>query len=187
MRFEIEDTPLPGVLVLNRKKFVDSRGYLDRLFSHTEFKEFGLDVGVLDINVVCINRSGTLKGLHFQKAPFMETKIVTCLTGAIFDVAVDLRPESPTRGKWFGIELTDRSLKSLVIPEGCAHGVQSLASGVLVHYAHSAPFAPSHEDGIHPMDPTISVQWPKEPTVLSERDASLPQYEVSEQSAHEVS
>lgn len=117
----------------------------------------------------------------------METKIITCLSGAIFDVAVDLRPESPTRGKWFGIELTGSSSKSLVIPEGCAHGVQSLASGVVVHYAHSAPFAPSHEEGIHPMDPTISIQWPQEPTMLSERDANLPRYEVFEKSAYEVS
>lgn len=174
MRFEVKDTPLQGVSVLVRRVFKDQRGSLDRLFGQSDFLSLGLDTGVSDVNVATIEEAGTIKGLHLQKDPFSETKVVTCLAGAVFDVAVDVRAGSPTRGQWFGLVLRSDVAKSLVIPRGFAHGVQALEENCLVHYLHSAPYSPKHEVGFHALDPILGIDWPMKVSRLSLRDSKLP-------------
>lgn len=134
----------------------------------------GAGVSAVHVNLAWIAQRGTIKGMHMQRPPSAEIKIVTCLKGRIFDVAVDLRPESKTFGVWFVTELSPDEPTSVLIPEGCAHGMQCLEDDSLVHYIHSAPYDPKAECGINPLDSEVGVPWPLEPHNISQRDQSLP-------------
>ncbi len=168
------ETPIEGVKVVEGRHHADERGTLARLFASEELAAQGIELEVAHINITSTREPGTVKGMHRQRSPFAETKLVTCLRGRIFDAAVDLRPESETFGSWFGIELSSDQGVSLLIPEGCAHGMQCLEADSLVHYVHSARYQPEAEVGINPLDPQVAVAWPLEPRHLSKRDDSLP-------------
>lgn len=163
-----------GCMLIRRPLIVDERGSLERLFAADELADAGVVAEAVHINLTRTAKCGTVKGFHLQRAPHAETKIITCIVGRIFDVAVDLRPVSKTYGHWFGIELSPEEPQSLLIPEGFAHGMQSLESDSIVHYVHSAAYAPTAEAGVHPLDPDLAVLWPLPPQYISLRDQSLP-------------
>ncbi len=165
--------PDADLVLFSISQFRDDRGSLERLFAADELAAAGVIFEAVHINLPRTTHAGTGKGLHMQRRPHAEPKIVTCIAGRIFDVAVDLRPESPTYGQWFGIALSQDRAESLLIPEGFAHGMQCLEPNSLVHYVHSAAYAPAAEAGVHPLDPDVAFAWPLPPQYLSLRDKSL--------------
>jgi dTDP-4-dehydrorhamnose 3,5-epimerase len=168
------DTPINGPLIVIRRRYEDERGSIDRLFALDEITRIGLNYQAVHINITRTTHVGTIKGLHMQKAPHEEMKLITCITGRIFDVAVDLRRKSPTYGRWFGSELSPDKPESLLIPEGFAHGMQCLEPNSVVHYVHSAAYCPRSELGVNPLDPDVAVDWPLPPRYISQRDKLLP-------------
>jgi dTDP-4-dehydrorhamnose 3,5-epimerase len=169
---KIIPTPLAGAWVLEPEKMQDERGFFARAFCVKEMGEAGLETGVVQANVSFNHRKGTLRGLHFQKSPFEETKIVRCTRGAIFDVMVDLRPDSPTLGEWFGAELTEDNHRLLYIPKRFAHGFQTLRDDAEIMYMVTQFYTPSHASGLPWDDPAFGIAWPLEPTVMSTADRS---------------
>ena len=171
-RFQFIPTRLAGLLVVDRKPILDERGSFCRFFCSEEFKLAGLRKSIAQMNHTCTRRVGTVRGLHFQYPPHAEYKIVTCLKGRILDVAVDIRKASPTFLQWHGEVLSDENRRSLLIPEGFAHGFQTLTDDCEMLYLHSSPFEPSAEGGLHVADPKIGIDWPLAITHISERDRS---------------
>jgi dTDP-4-dehydrorhamnose 3,5-epimerase len=173
-RFDIIETPLAGLRLLQRKPRGDARGYLERLFCRAELAEILDGAEIEQINHTLTRVRGTVRGLHFQHPPHAEIKLVTCLRGEVFDVAVDLRRGSPTFLGWHGERLSDENHRTLAIPRGFAHGFQTLTGDCEMLYLHSAAYQPTAEAGLNPQDPRIAIHWPLAVTQLSERDASCP-------------
>ena len=172
--FKIINTSIPGLMILERTAFEDSRGAFSRLFSSEEFQKAGMDKPILQINHSITRLKGTARGLHFQYPPCTEMKVVNCLKGDVFDVAVDLRHDSETFLSWYGEHLTDTNKKSLLIPEGFAHGFQTLTKDCELLYFHTANYSPEMEGGFNLEDKRIGIKWPLPVTGLSNRDKSLP-------------
>ena len=170
-RFEIRETPLPGLKVVRRLPLGDSRGYFERFFCARELAEAGWTGPVAQINRTLTAAPGTLRGLHFQHPPHAEMKLVSCLAGEVYDVAVDIRAGSPTFLHWHAEILSGDNHTSLLIPEGFAHGFQTRTPDVEMFYLHSAPYAPGAEGGLNPRDPGLAISWPDPVALLSERDA----------------
>lgn len=156
---EIEGTPVR-----------DARGSFLRLFGSNEHGSHWRDRKIAQVNHASTTDRGTVRGMHFQLPPASEAKVVRCIRGRVFDVGVDLRPDSPTFLEWFGIELSPERANGLFIPEGCAHGYQSLEPGSELVYVHSAVYDPQHESGVLWNDPLISIAWPLPVSTLSPRD-----------------
>jgi dTDP-4-dehydrorhamnose 3,5-epimerase len=167
-------TPLKDVYVIATTSFQDHRGFFSRLFCTEELKAVMGHRQIQQINLSKTHRIGAVRGLHLQKAPFAEMKLIRCIRGRVWDVTVDLRKDSSTFLRWFGVELEPGNEKMLIIPEGCAHGFQVLEKDSELLYLHTAHYTPSSESGIHPQDPMISIKWPLEIAELSARDANLP-------------
>jgi len=167
---QLETTPIEGVCVIQKRIFQDDRGQFCRLYGADEFSDIGLDTKAVHINSSTSTLKGTLRGIHFQYPPFSETKIVSCLSGAVWDVAVDLRPNSPTRFRWFGVELTPSNGKSLVVPDGCGHAFLTLAANSTVVYVVSNTYNIDFESGAQYDDPMLNIAWPIEPMVISDKD-----------------
>ena len=172
LRLSQTETPLSGLFEVKRAPHVDGRGFLERVFCTSELSEWQKRP-VVQINRTLTEEKGTLRGMHFQKPPFAECKYVSCLAGAVYDVAVDLRVGSTTFGKWFGLELKSEDHNALLIPEGFAHGFQALTDDVEMLYLHSAAYAPDAEGGLNALDPELGIDWPMPPSNQSTRDASL--------------
>lgn len=173
-RFETISLWIAGLTLVERQKLRDARGFLSRLFCAEELAAAGWSGPIAQINHTVTWRKGAVRGLHFQRPPQSEAKLVTCLRGQIFDVAVDLRAGSPTFLQWHAEELTEANGRSMLIPEGFAHGFQTLSEHCELIYIHSAPYVPASEGGINPCDSAIGVAWPHLITELSERDAAHP-------------
>ena len=176
-RFRFSPSHIEGVLVVERFPFADERGDFGRLFCEDEFGNRVIDTGRLPARQVNLSRNalvGTVRGLHVLLPPVVEHKIVTCVAGAIWDVAVDLRPGSPTVGRWFGLELRGEGDRSLAIPPGVAHGYQVLEPDSTVLYLHSAPYRRDLDAGVRADDPDVAITWPLPIAGQSERDISLP-------------
>lgn len=171
-RFTLTPTALAGVAAVTRKRLSDARGFLERMFCAEEFELDGTVLRVVQINRTFTAQKGAVRGMHFQHPPHAETKLVTCTRGAVYDVAVDLRAGSPSFLKWHGEELSADNCKSLLIPEGCAHGYQCLTDNVELVYLHSAAYAPEAEAGVSPRDPRIAIDWPLPIAEMSAKDAS---------------
>lgn len=172
-------TDLPGVVVVELEPFVDERGSFTRTFDAELFAAQGLDSRVVQCNSSFNPRAGTLRGLHYQLAPHAECKFVRCVRGRVFDVAVDLRPDSPTRGRWVGVELSAHNRLCVVVPVGCAHGFQTLEDDSEVHYQTTAAYAPAADRGVRFDDPAFAIGWPQPPAggrILSARDRAHPDY-----------
>lgn len=169
-----KETPLPGAFVLETRRFQDERGFFARTFSVDEFAAHGLDTDVVQCSVSFNHRRGTLRGLHFQDAPCEETKLVRCTRGAIWDVIVDIRPGSPTRGRHFAVVLSADERNALYIPKGMAHGFLSLEDSTEIFYQISERYSPEHSRGYRWDDPTFAIPWPEPATVISDRDRDLP-------------
>jgi dTDP-4-dehydrorhamnose 3,5-epimerase len=174
MRFE--ETKIPGVVLIDLERREDHRGFFARSWCGREFTEHGLDGRVLQINVGYTAKRGGLRGLHLQLAPNAEAKTARCTQGAIFDVAVDLRPESPTFKQWFGAELSAANRRMLHIPEGCAHGYQTLADDTEMEYLTTAFYSPQDATGVRFDDPEFRLTWPLPITSISEADQSWPDF-----------
>jgi dTDP-4-dehydrorhamnose 3,5-epimerase len=168
------DTILEGVKVIKATTLQDERGEFSRIFCDHELQGVLNKKTIKQINWSITRNIGAVRGMHFQNAPFAEIKIVRCLKGRVFDVAVDLRKDSSTFLKWFGIEICPQKNIALVIPEGCAHGFQVLEEDSELLYLHSASYKPSSEAAIRFDDPMIGIAWPIAPTDLSKRDLSHP-------------
>lgn len=168
----IIDTVLEGVKVIESVNIKDERGEFSRIFCDEEFKEILNKKTIKQINRSMTRKVGAVRGMHFQNAPFAEIKIVRCLKGHVFDVAVDLRKDSPTFLKWIGVELCPLKNNALVIPEGCAHGFQVLEENSELLYLHTAPYVPSSEAAIRFDDNLVGILWPITPTEISKRDLS---------------
>lgn len=175
MRFV--ETEIAGVMVAELERHEDERGFFARIWSHDELEQAGVTTELAQCSISRNRRAGTLRGMHFQMEPHQEVKVVRCTRGAIFDVAVDLRSESPTYGRWFGTNLDERSGRALVVPEGCAHGFQTLADDTDVLYFISAPYAPEAARGLRWDDPWPAIDWPHaDERVINERDRSWPDW-----------
>ena len=168
------ETPLPGVWVLTPERFEDERGFFARTFCRRDFEARGLDPDVAQCSVSYNHRRGTLRGLHFQIAPHEEVKLVRVTRGAVWDVIVDLRPDSPTFRQHFGVVLSADEGNQLYIPKGMAHGFQTLADATEVFYQISAFYAPEAARGYRWDDPAFAIPWPEPVTVMSEKDRNLP-------------
>lgn len=170
---QIESTELEGLYVVNREKFVDDRGWFDKLFCKKATLELN-DFDVKQINISYTKEQGTVRGMHLQAAPHAEKKIVTCIEGSVLDLVVDLNRHSATYKKIFKIELSAEKQNSLVIPEGFAHGFQTLTNNCKLLYAHSQVYSPTSETGINIYDDCLRGHWPLLIRNLSERDKILP-------------
>jgi len=171
-----EETGIEGVWLLEPERFEDERGFFARTWDREEFASRGLNPAIAQCSVSFNHKAGTLRGLHYQAAPHEEAKLVRCSSGAIFDVAVDLRPESPTYKKWFGAELSAENRAALYIPEGCAHGFLTLSDSTEIHYQISATYVPEAGRGVRWNDPAFGITWPGEVTVMNDRDRSYPDF-----------
>lgn len=174
-RFDIRETALEGLKVLTRKPVGDSRGYLERMFCADDLTDILSGRVIVQINRTLTREAGTIRGLHFQRPPAAEMKFVSCLQGEVFDVAIDLRPDSGTFLAWHGERLTAENGRTLAIPEGFAHGFQTLTPDCVLLYLHTATYTPSAEGGLNGLDPRLGISWPLPVGEMSDRDAALPQ------------
>lgn len=167
-------TKIASVFVVELQRRSDDRGFFARQWCADEFVRAGLDPRIAQINTAHSLADGTLRGIHFQKAPHAEVKLVRCTRGAVFDVAVDLRPDSPTYRQWFGTELDAESGRMLYIPEGCGHGYLTLAPHSDLVYQASVPYAPQSATGLRYDDPAFGIVWPAPVKVISNQDQNWP-------------
>ena len=176
MSVELRRAPIEGVFELLCPPFMDTRGaFLNVFRAHEqEYLRSWADRGIAQVNFSRTDVVGTIRGLHLQLNPHSEAKLVRCLKGKVWDVAVDLRSDSSTYGQWHGVELTPESSNALLVPEGCAHGFQVLDPESELLYLHSGAWVSSVDRGVRWDDPQLAISWPLPPTELSERDRCLP-------------
>lgn len=177
-RFTVADLPLAGLKLVERQRLGDSRGFLSRLFCAEELAAAGWVKPIAQINHTCTARRGTVRGMHFQHPPHAEMKLVSCIRGEVWDVAVDVRGDLPTFLYWHAERLSADNGRALLIPEGFAHGFQALTDDVELLYCHSAAYSPSAEAGLNPQDARLAIAWPLSITELSARDADHPLIET---------
>ena len=171
------ETKIGGVYVLDPKRFEDERGFFAPAFSAREFEARGMAGRFVESNISYSRRRGTIRGMHYQAAPNGQAKLVRCTRGAVYDVAVDLRPDSPTYGEWVGVELTAENRRMLYLPGDCGHGFQTLVDETEVFYMVSSPYAPESGRGFRWDDPAFRIEWPEtEERILVERDRDYPDY-----------
>ena len=173
-RFNVSETAMTGLRVLQRKPLGDSRGYLERMYCSEELASLTPDCTIMQINHTLTGRRGTVRGMHYQRPPHAETKFISCLRGEVFDVAVDLRHGSPTFLRWHAEVLSAENHRTLVVPEGFAHGFQTLTDDCELLYLHTAAFAPDSEGALNANDPRLAIAWPLSISDLSARDAGHP-------------
>lgn len=173
-RFEFHSKALDGLVVVRRSIMGDNRGWFGRMFCAEEYKEIGFEGPILQINHSYTGAAGSVRGLHYQRHPHAEKKIVACISGSVFDVAVDIRQGSSTFLQWHGEVLSADNRLSMVIPEGFAHGFQTLESNCELIYFHTEYYSPESEGALNVADPKIAINWPLPFTELSERDRNHP-------------
>lgn len=173
-RFTCTPLAIPGVVAVQRQRIRDGRGGLSRVFCSDELAAAGWIWPVVQINHTHTARAGTVRGMHYQRPPYAEVKLVSCLRGRVWDVAVDIRAGSPTFLQCCVHELSADNLTALLIPPGCAHGFQSLTDDVELLYLHSAVYAPDAEGGLRPTDPQLGIEWPLPISEVSARDVAHP-------------
>lgn len=167
---KIERTKLSGVFVVELERFEDERGFFARSWSQREFESLGLNPRLVECNISFNKRKGTLRGMHYQAAPFAQAKLVRCTRGAVHDVILDLRPGSETFREWVAVELSERNGRMVFIPEGCAHGFQTLEDETEIFYQMSAYYAPEAGRGVRWDDPAFRIEWPLAVTMMARRD-----------------
>jgi dTDP-4-dehydrorhamnose 3,5-epimerase len=171
-------TALEGAYVVELEPREDERGFFARAWCESEFRDHDLSTEIAQCNISFNHKRGTLRGMHYQVAPHAEVKLIRCTRGAVYDVIVDLRPDSPTQTHWIGVDLTAENRRMLYVPEGFAHGYQTLVDETETFYQVSAAYAPEAERGVRWDDPSFSIVWPDpEGAILSEKDSSWPDFE----------
>lgn len=173
----LEKTPLSDAYVLHKPVRKDERGQFCRVYGADELENAGLKCNAVHVNTSTSVKKGTLRGIHFQYPPYAENKIVSCISGSIWDVAIDLRPNSATRFKWFGVELNPDNGKSLIVPEGFGHAFITLKENTTVIYVVSQVYSFENEGGARFDDKMLKIDWPIKPTVLSDKDQKWPSIE----------
>jgi dTDP-4-dehydrorhamnose 3,5-epimerase len=171
---KLEGAYIAGHKIVERKFFSDDRGSLLKVFEDEDEGQLSFRPKIKQINLVETGQLGTIRGMHVQLFPFAEMKLVTCLKGLVFDVVVDLRKNSNTFLEWSSCLLDASKNYSIIVPEGCAHGLQTLSEDVIMLYAHTNNFTDEHETGLNPLDPDLKISWPVLPIGISERDSKLP-------------
>ncbi|ERJ11055.1 dTDP-4-dehydrorhamnose 3,5-epimerase [Haloplasma contractile] len=171
---KVEQTKLEGVVIITPRVFGDHRGWFTETFNKEKFMENGIDIDFVQDNHSLSSQKGTLRGIHFQKEPKAQTKLVRCTRGKILDVAVDLRKNSPTYKEWVAVELTAENHKQLLVPKGFGHGFLALTENVEVQYKVDEVYSPDHDRSIKFNDPEIGIEWPDIKPVLSEKDEKAP-------------
>lgn len=171
-----QETGLPDAYVIAIQRLEDERGFFARAWCQREYADHQLNTQLVQCNIAYNHRKGTLRGMHFQRAPYAEVKIVRCTRGAIYDVIIDLRPESPTFKQHFGVELTQENHKMLYVPEGFAHGYLTLTDGAEIFYQVTQFYKPEAADGVRWNDPRFGIVWPAAVEVISARDANYPDF-----------
>jgi dTDP-4-dehydrorhamnose 3,5-epimerase len=171
------ETGLPGVFEIHLELKCDDRGFFARSWCQKEFESHGLNPKVVQCNVSLNSKKGTLRGIHYQNPPHSEAKVVRCTKGAIYDVVVDLRPQSPTFRKWVGVFLTAKNRYMLYVPEGCGHGFLTLEDETEIFYQMSESYHPELARGVRWNDPAFQIEWPTQPTVISDRDRTFSDFE----------
>ena len=170
------ETKLKGAFLLELEKREDSRGFFARTFCQREFTAHGMNPNVVQCNIAYNKKKGTLRGMHFQNAPFQEAKFIRCTKGAIYDVILDLRPGSPTFKQWTSAELNEDNHKMLYVPEGFAHGYQTLTEVSEIIYQVSQFYAPESAAGVRHNDPAFAIKWPLEVSMISDLDKNWPDF-----------
>lgn len=174
---QFRETPLAGAFVVEAEPIADERGFFARWWGADEFAARELVSRFAHSSLSYNRRKGTLRGMHYQALPFAETKLVRCIRGAVFDVAVDLRRDSPTFRRWFGVELTAENRRAFYIPAGCAHGFQTLTDEAEVLYMIDATYSAEHGRGVRWNDPAFDIAWPEENArIMNARDAGYPDF-----------
>jgi dTDP-4-dehydrorhamnose 3,5-epimerase len=172
-------TKLPGAYIIELEPHTDDRGFFARTWCRREFEAHGLNPSLVQCNISFNSKKGTMRGMHWQAKPFEEAKLVRCTTGSIYDVIMDLRPDSLTFKNHFGLQLTAHNRLMLYVPEGFAHGFLTMEDNTEVSYQMSEFFAPDSARGFRWNDPAFGIQWPAEIEVISDRDRSYPNFDVS--------
>ena len=169
---QFHETPLAGAYIIELEKRGDERGFFARAFCRDEFAATGLTTTIVQVNNSLSGDVGTLRGMHYQLPPHSETKIVRCIRGSLWDCILDLRPNSPSFGKWFGETLSAENRKMMYVPKGFAHGLITLESNTEAFYLVDEFYHPENERGVRWNDPKFGIRWPIEPTVISEKDVA---------------
>jgi dTDP-4-dehydrorhamnose 3,5-epimerase len=172
----LTQTILPGAFLIEPQRREDERGFFARTWCRREFEEHGLDPRLVQCSISYNRKAGTLRGMHFQREPHAEAKLVRCTAGAIHDVLVDLRPSSPTYLSWIAVELTAENRRALYVPAGLAHGFQTLVDDTEVFYQISEFYHPESADGVRWDDPLFRIRWPLANPILSPKDKQYPDY-----------
>jgi dTDP-4-dehydrorhamnose 3,5-epimerase len=170
---------LPGAFVVDVERYEDERGFFARSWCQREFEAHGLNPRLVQCSVSRNHRKGTLRGMHYQVAPNAEVKLVRCTSGAIYDVIIDLRPDSPTFRQHLGVELSEENQRALYIPEGFAHGYLTLTDAAEIFYQMSEFYEPAAARGVRWNDPAFAIDWPGAVLVISPRDRDYPDFEVN--------
>ncbi len=165
---------LKGAYVIEVDKIQDERGFFGRLWCENELKNYGLNTNIVQSNVSLSKKKGTLRGMHFQRGEYAETKFVRCTRGSVYDVIVDLRPESPTFKQWYGVKLTADNYKMIYVPENFAHAFLTLEDNSEVYYMATQFYNSENEGGLRYNDPEINIEWPIEITEISDKDNNHP-------------
>jgi dTDP-4-dehydrorhamnose 3,5-epimerase len=178
MQLDVHSLVIPDVKLIRTPRFSDARGYFCETFQRADFAAYGLDSDFLQDNQSSSDRPGTVRGLHFQRPPFAQTKLVRVLRGRIFDVAVDLRPSSPSFGRHIAIELSSEGNEQLLIPTGFAHGFCTLEPDTVVFYKVDQIYSAAHDGGVNWADPQLRIEWPvaSADAILSDKDRGLPMF-----------
>jgi dTDP-4-dehydrorhamnose 3,5-epimerase len=170
------ETKFNKAFIIEIKRIEDDRGFFGRSYCRKELEEHGLNANIVQANTSFSFQKGTLRGLHYQMHPHEESKLIRCVRGAIFDVIIDLRPQSPTFMQWTGTELTQDDYRMLYVPEGFAHGFLTLTDNTEVYYNVTQYYTPGAEQVIRWNDPAFQIRWPIEPVVISEKDSQYPDF-----------
>lgn len=178
------ETQLKGAFIIKPERLEDERGFFARSWCQREFEAHGLNSRLVQCNISFNKKAGTLRGMHYQAAPYEEAKLVRCTQGAIYDAIIDLRPESPTFKQYTAIVLTAQNRQMLYVPEGFAHGFLTLEDHTEVFYQMSEFYAPEYARGIRWNDPAFNIQWPADVQIISERDQNLPDFKRSRDREH---
>jgi len=175
-----EPLGIDGAYKITPKKLGDSRGAFARVYCAQKFANYGLNTNWVQMNTSINATKGTVRGLHFQRPPYAEIKLVRCVRGRVQDVFVDLRKNAPGFGQVCSVTLDSNALETVYIPAGCAHGFQTLTDDVEMHYCHSQPYTPEYEGAVNPTDPALAIDWPLSISTISERDRNHPPFATIE-------
>lgn len=174
---EFKETKLKGSYIIEPKRYEDERGFFCEMWRKDTYEKLNLEPTMMQANISFTKKKGTLRGMHFQVEPHAQVKLVRCTMGGIYDVIIDLRPDSPTYCKWISVELTADNRRMLYVPVGFAHGFQTIQDNTEVSYQMFELYHPECEGGVRYNDPCFNIEWPLDVTVISKRDADYPDYQ----------